>query len=201
MSAPVVAADVVTLPRISVPALNACVRTRLAGMAVRHPMDAAGRLLYLQRLGALVLPHWHDGARWVCTLAGGTLDTRTVTGALLVDDVEVAAALELRDPVHPTVDMTIAEFCAAWMVRVWDRWPGGRVVQVAAALLERLHPETLTVPSGAPWSAAVARRSGITLPRGLAAPVGMLAAAGLIEPYGPDESRALLALPVEVLGS
>jgi hypothetical protein len=89
----------------------------------------------------------------------------------------VAAALEVRDLCHPLADLSPAQFCAAWLVRVWDRWPGGRRVQVAQALLEFVEPDSLTVATAQP---GLARRAGIGHPRGIARHCAELAAAGLL---------------------
>lgn len=126
----------IALPTLPVPPPNACVLRRLAAVPLRDPRSAGGRALYLQRLGVVVVAHARNTEGWACTVAGASLDERAPTGAFLVSDVEVAAALEVLDIGHPLADFTAAEVRSAWLVRVWDRWPGGLHVQVAQALAE-----------------------------------------------------------------
>jgi hypothetical protein len=185
----------VALQQVDIPPLNPRVRHALTSLAVRHTADAHGRLLYLHRLGMVVLPHRHQAGRWACTVAAGPLDFRTLTGAFWVEDIEIEAALELLHPVHPHIDMTVGDLCAAWMVQVWDRWPGGRVAQVADALVDYVDWETCTVPVRAPWPEDLTRRAGISFTRALGGPIGELLAAGLLAPHAPTPSRALLTLP------
>jgi hypothetical protein len=151
--------------------------------------------LYLQRLGMVVLPHERDGAGWVCTAAGGSLDIRTPVGAFRIGDVEIAAALEVRDTCHPLGDLSPEEFCAAWLVRVWDRWPGGRRVQAAQALLEFVEPASLSVDTAPAWQPGLARRAGLPHARGVDRHCTALAGAGLllarfVDPAArPDDER------------
>jgi hypothetical protein len=151
--------------------------------------------LYLQRLGMVVLPHERDGAGWVCTAAGGSLDIRTPVGAFRIGDVEIAAALEVRDTCHPLGDLSPEEFCAAWLVRVWDRWPGGRRVQAAQALLEFVEPASLSVDTAPAWQPDLARRAGLPHARGVDRHCTALAGAGLllarfVDPAArPDDER------------
>lgn len=194
-------ADATRLPVLAVPAPNPAVLGLLARCPLRDPVTAAGRVLYLQRLGLVVVAQQRvgidagidagigAGAGWVCTAAAGPLDTRAPVGALRVDDVEIAAALEVRDPLYPLADLAAAQVCAAWWVRVWDRWPGGRIVQVAQALLEAVDPATLTVATGPAHGAELARRAGLPHPRGITRHCTGLAAAGLLTALDAGSSR------------
>jgi hypothetical protein len=168
---------VITLPSLELPRPNPCVLRHLARIPLRDPDGARGRPLYLQRLDMVVLPHERAGAGWICTAAGGALDVRTPVGAFRIGDVEIAAALEVRDVCHPLGDLSSEEFCAAWLVRVWDRWPGGRPVQTAQALLEFVEPDSLTVATRRP---DLARRAGLTHGRGVDRHCTALAGAGLL---------------------
>jgi hypothetical protein len=186
---------VITLPSLELPRPNPCVLRHLARVPLREPESARGRPLYLQRLGMVVLPHERDGAGWVCTAAAGSLESRTPVGAFRIGDVEIAAALEVRDACHPLGDLSPAQFCAAWLVRVWDRWPGGRRVQAAQALLEFVEPASLTVDTAPAWQPDLARRAGLAHPRGVDRHCGALAGAGLllarfVDPAArPDDER------------
>jgi hypothetical protein len=207
-------ADVITLPSLELPPPNPCVLRHLARTPLRDPEAARGRPLYLQRLGMVVLPHEPvaatatGGPGWVCTVAGGSLDARTPVGAFTIGDVEIAAALEVRDVCHPLLDLSPAEFCAAWLVRVWDRWPGGRRLQAAQALLEFVELDSLTVATAPAWQPGLARRAGLVHARGVARHCADLTTAGLLTPRfvdpaaRPDDEqrRYRLHLPPAVLG-
>jgi hypothetical protein len=214
------------LPMVAVPVPNRCVLDLLARNRLRDPATASGRALFLQRLGLVVLAQhrattgpWAAGAAWasaggvgggpgwLCTAAAGPLDCRAPVGVMWVGDVEIAAALEVRDPLHPLADLTPAEVCQAWRVRVWDRWPGGRIVQVAQALLELAEPGSLagslTVCTGPPHWPVIARRSGLPSTHGLARHLENLSAAGLLAPMFTDadadpDRRCRLTLPPAV---
>ncbi|HZG90002.1 MAG TPA: hypothetical protein VEZ42_07285 [Pseudonocardia sp.] len=176
----------ITLPSLGLPSPNPCVLRHLARTPRRDPDVARGRPLYVQRLGMVVLPHARDGAGWVCTAAGGQLDARTPVGAFRVGDVEIAAALEVRDVCHPLGDLSPQDFCAAWMVRVWDRWPGGRRVQAAQALLEFVELDSLTVATAPAWQPGLVRRAGLRHPRSVARHCTELSTAGLLAPRFRD---------------
>jgi hypothetical protein len=184
-----------TLPTLTLPTPNPRVLAFLAEHPVRDPDTADGRSLYLQRLGLVVIPHERRDAGWVCTAAGAALDRRTPVGAFLIGDVEIAAAAAVRDVFCPITDLYPAEVRTAWAARVWDRWPGGRTVQVAQALLEVADRDTLTIETDADTRAVIARRAGIPHPRGLDRPIKNLAAAGLLHLPDPIEQRYQLRLP------
>jgi hypothetical protein len=183
---------VITLPSLDLPRPNPCVLRHLARTPLRDPLQARGRPLYLQRLGTVVLPHQpvpatgDHPAGWVCTVAGGALDVRTPVGAFVIGDVEIAAALEVRDLCHPLLDLSPAEFCAAWLVRIWDRWPGGHRLQAAQALLEFVEHDSLTVATAPAWQPELARRAGLRHARGVARHCAELTTAGLLSPRFVD---------------
>ena len=172
----------ITLPTLDLPEPNPCVRRLLAGRPLRDPALARGRPLYLQRLGIVVLAHERDRDGWICTVAGGSLDTRSPVGAFRLSAVEVAAALETRDACHPLGDLSAADFLFAWLVRVWDAWPGGRRVQTAQALVEFVEPDSLTVATAPACQPGLARRAGLPHARAVARHCTELAAAGLLAP-------------------
>lgn len=172
----------ITLPTLELPRPNPCVLRLLASTPLRDPSIARGRPLYVQRLGMVVLPHERDCGGWVCTVTGGSLDIRSPVGAFRICDTEIAAALEIRDVCHPLGDLSPEEFCAAWMVQVWDRWPGGRRVQAAQALVEFVELDSLTVATAPAWQPALARRAGMTHARGVARHCTELTTAGLLRP-------------------
>jgi hypothetical protein len=183
-------AEVITLPSLEIPRPNPCVLRHLARSPLRDPDSARGRPLYLQRLDMVVLPHERAGAGWTCTAAGGALDVRTPVGAFHIGDVEIAAALEVRDVCHPLGDLSPDEFCAAWLVRVWDRWPGGRPVQTAQALLEFVERDSLTVATAPARQPGLARRAGLAHARGVDRHCTALAGAGLLLPrFGEPATR------------
>jgi hypothetical protein len=202
----------ITLPSLELPRPNPCVLRHLARTPLRDPRTAAGRPLYLQRLGTVVLPHQPvaataaEGAGWVCTAAGGSLDVRSPVGAFVVGDVEIAAALEVRDACHPLADLSPTEFCDAWLVRVWDRYPGGRRLQAAQALLEFVELDSLTVATAPAWQPGLARRAGLSHGRGVARHCAELSTAGLLSPRfgvpatrpGDEQRRYRLQLPPAV---
>jgi hypothetical protein len=154
----------------------------LAAAPLRDPSQALGRPLYLQRLGLVVLPHARDGAGWTCTVAGGSMDVRSPVGAFGISDPEIAAALEVRDVCHPLADLSPREFLEAWLIRVWDRWPGGRRIQAAQALVEFVEHESMTVATAPAHQPDLARRAGISHPRAVARHCTELTTAGLLRP-------------------
>ena len=180
----------ITLPTLDLPRPNPCVLRLLASTPLRDPAIARGRPLYLQRLGMVVLPHERTAAGWVCTVTGGSLDVRSPVGAFPICDIEIAAALEVRDVCHPLGDLSPEEFCAAWMVRVWDRWPGGRRVQAAQALVEFVELDSLTVATAPAWQPGLARRAGMNHSRAVARHCTELSTAGLLTPRFADPAVA-----------
>ncbi|WP_214407315.1 hypothetical protein [Pseudonocardia lacus] len=186
----------ITLPSLDLPRPNPCVLRHLARTPLRDPQTACGRPLYLQRLGMVVLPHQRvaatatEDAGWVCTAAGGSLDVRSPVGAFVIGDVEIAAGLEVRDVCHPLLDLSPTEFCEAWLVRVWDRFPGGRRLQAAQALLEFVELDSLTVATAPAWQPDLARRAGLVHARGVARHCAELSTAGLLSPrFGVPATR------------
>lgn len=178
------------LPNVQFPPPNLCVRARMARSALREPDTVRGRPLYLQRLGVVVLPHVrrpddrHGG--WICTVVGGSLDVRSVVGAFWIGDVEIQNALEVRDVLHPLADLSPEQFCAAWLTRVWDRWPGGRPLQTAQALLEFVEPASLTVITAPARQPRLVRRTGLGCSRGVDRQCAALAVEGLLVPRFTD---------------
>jgi hypothetical protein len=157
---------VVVLPPLALPVPNSRVLALLAATPRRDPgADMAGRTLYVARLAMTVLAHTRQGSGWLCTAATAHFDTRTPIGVAELSNIELAASAEVRDACHPTEDFTAAEVRAAWMIEAWSRWPGGRMIQLAQALVEDTQAggstDGLTVRTDAHLTTRLTQRVGL----------------------------------------
>ena len=111
------------LPTFEVPHLTNAVVNCLERQSRRRTSDdIAGRVLYVPRLGASVLPHVPVAGGWLCTFVAAE-SGRLPVGARAVADVELRAALSVVNPWYPHASLTGREFVDVWTVRVCDGGP------------------------------------------------------------------------------
>ncbi len=130
------------------PPSKPCSRAALAYLsrASRHrpAASAAGRLLYLLRSGLVVVPARRLDGGWSCIVIADPAGSR-LSGRLTVTDIEIETALSVRT-LDPVAELDASTYAQIWQIRVWERWPGGHMPQLARVLAEDLlQPPTLIV--------------------------------------------------------
>jgi hypothetical protein len=133
------------LPQLALPPLVAAVADRLSRQPVRQPTDAiAGSPLYIQRLGASVLPHLAVTGGWLCTIVAVDKPGPLPVGVCTVPDLDLRTAFNSVEPSAPHSSLSADEYLDLWQVRVSQAFHG-RPGLLETALVNAADRETLQV--------------------------------------------------------
>jgi hypothetical protein len=199
----------VGLPLLPAPALRPDVAQRLDTFPRRRSTaSAAGRLLYVPRLGITVLPHALNpadaGGGWVCTIAGATGMDLLPVGALLLSDLEIETGFDTANPAAPLDGVTPAEYSAVWSVRVYDWSGGGPIMRLSRELLglagadlgvDAMLQPTVTV---SPAAARALARNIQALTQALPNRIHRLVTAGFLVDLSPNPGSGTLVYALAV---
>ena len=132
------------LPELPLPRLAPSTANCLGRQPVRRSTDEiAGSPLYLQRLGATVLPHVAVRAGWLCTLMAVGSGGRLPVGVCTVSNLELQTALVVN-PWVPHYGLESSEYLDVWLARVSEMFPSCPLV-LERALIDAADRETLQV--------------------------------------------------------
>lgn len=189
------------LPRLALPRPSAAVADCLVRQPTRRTVDhIAGSPLYIQRLGATVLPHVQVLGGWLCTLiATGKTSTRLPVGVCTVPELDLQTALVVN-PWLPHFGLDGEDYLALWLVRVAQASEGCPLnlerALVAAADRETLQVITYKDSRTSTWLTSATRLH----PRGVGDGIDRLRATGYlinVEQHLGDaaEKRVAFSIP------
>jgi hypothetical protein len=102
----------------------------------RNAEAVEGQHLYLLRTGLVVTPERRLNGSWRCIPVVDSTG-QSVQNPLIVSDIETETALAVHT-VDPLASIGSASYATIWQMRVWGRWPGGHLPQLARILAEEL---------------------------------------------------------------
>lgn len=181
------------------PRMCPAVRDRLKRQPPRRDAVEAGYPLYVLRLGITVLPHLPVDGAWLCTVIACDRPGMLPTGICTVHDLDLATAVEVRNPWCPHVDLTAADYLSVWEVRARQRFCG-RPGTLEAALVAAADTDTLQVATGRQVNPRLATAAGCgRYPAAVRVECARLVAAGFLLTLFTDdtdpERRYAFAIP------